>query len=91
MIETWRDSWFEEGMRVFYLVPRSLVDRELRLSVQPAPARIARVFVGREEILSPYMRDRLGRRFRPETRRRSTNSAVPGAVHGAVKATAAPR
>jgi len=59
MIETWRDSWFEEGMRVFYLVPRSLVDRELPLSIQPAPAKIARVFVGREEILSPYMRDRL--------------------------------
>ncbi|MEI9972972.1 MAG: hypothetical protein WDO73_13460 [Ignavibacteriota bacterium] len=59
MIETWRDSWFEEGIRVFYLVPRSLVDRELPLSVQPAPARIARVFVGREEILSPHLRDRL--------------------------------
>jgi len=59
MIETWRDSWFEEGMRVFYLVPHSLVDRELPLSIQPAPAKIARVFVGREEILSPYMRDRL--------------------------------
>jgi hypothetical protein len=59
MIETWRDSWFEEGMRVFYLVPRTLVDRELPLSIQPAPARIARVFVGREEVLSPYMRDRL--------------------------------
>ena len=59
MIETWRDSWFEEGMRVFYLVPRTLVDRELPLSIQPAAAKIARVFVGREEILSPYMRDRL--------------------------------
>ena len=59
MIETWRDSWFEEGMRVFYLVPRNLVDRELPLSIQPAPSKIARVFVGREEILSPYMRDRL--------------------------------
>jgi hypothetical protein len=59
MIETWRDSWFEEGMRVFYLVPRSLVDRELPLSIQPAPAKIGRVFVGREEILTPYMRDRL--------------------------------
>ena len=59
MIETWRDSWFEEGMRVFYLAPRSLADRELPLSIQPAPAKIARVFVGREEILSSYMRDRL--------------------------------
>ena len=59
MIETWHDSWFEEGMRIFYLVPQTLVDRELPLSVQPAPAKIARVFVGREEVLSPYMRDRL--------------------------------
>jgi hypothetical protein len=59
MIETWRDSWFEEGMRVFYLAPRNLVDRELPLSIQPAPAKVARVFVGREEILSPYQRDRL--------------------------------
>jgi hypothetical protein len=59
MIETWRDSWFEEGMRVFYLVPQTLVDRELPLSIQPAPAKVARVFVGREEVLSPYMRDRL--------------------------------
>jgi len=59
MIETWRDSWFEEGMRVFYLVPQTLVNRELPLAIQPAPAKIARVFVGREEILSPYMRDRL--------------------------------
>ncbi|HUB82963.1 MAG TPA: hypothetical protein VMB03_29390 [Bryobacteraceae bacterium] len=59
MIETWRDSWFEEGMRIFYLVPRSLVDRELPLRIQPAPAKIARVFVGREEILSPYLRERL--------------------------------
>jgi hypothetical protein len=59
MIETWRDSWFEEGMRIFYLVPRTLVDRELPLTIQPAPTKIARVFIGREEILSPYMRDRL--------------------------------
>jgi len=59
MIETWRDSWFEEGMRVFYLVPRTLVDRELPLKIEPAPAKIARVFVGREEILSLYRKDRL--------------------------------
>jgi hypothetical protein len=22
MVETWRDSWFEEGIRLFYIVPR---------------------------------------------------------------------
>jgi len=56
MIETWRDSWFEEGLRVFYIVPRATVDSLLPLAIQPAPAGIARVFVGRIEILSPAMR-----------------------------------
>ena len=59
MVATWSDSWFEEGMRVFYLVPRSLVDRELPLTIKPAAADIRRVFVGRVEVLSPYRRDKL--------------------------------
>lgn len=59
MVATWSDSWFEEGMRVFYLVPRQTVDRELPLSITPAPKAIERVFVGRVELLSPYLRDRL--------------------------------
>jgi hypothetical protein len=36
-----------------------MVDRELPLTVQPAPAATQRVFVGRVELLSPTMRDRL--------------------------------
>ena len=59
MIETWRDSWFEEGMRVFYLMPRRNVDAVLPLAVNPAPAATERVFVGRVEILSPYVRQSL--------------------------------
>jgi hypothetical protein len=59
MIETWRDSWFEEGMRVFYLAPRRMVDRELPLAIEPAPAKTARVFVGRVELLAPFLRTRL--------------------------------
>ncbi|HTP30941.1 MAG TPA: hypothetical protein VMJ75_02135 [Candidatus Acidoferrales bacterium] len=55
MIETWRDSWFEEGMRVIYIVPRAIVDAVLPLAVTPAPAETARVFVGRVEVLSPAM------------------------------------
>jgi len=54
MIETWRDSWLEEGMRVFYIVPRSMVDRALPLAIKPAPAAVERVFVGRVEVLSPH-------------------------------------
>jgi hypothetical protein len=53
MIETWRDSWFEHGVRLFYIVPRALVDSILPLEIQPVPARIARVFVGRMEIITP--------------------------------------
>ena len=57
MVETWRDSWFEEGMRLFYIVPRNMVDAVLPLDIKPAPAFVARVFVGRIELLSPAMRE----------------------------------
>jgi len=56
MVETWRDSWFEEGMRVFYVVPRPQTDALLPLRVTPAPESVARVFVGRVEVLSPWTR-----------------------------------
>ena len=59
MLETWRDSWFEEGTRVLYLMPRESVDSLLPLSVTPAPAETVRVFVGRVEILSPATRQTL--------------------------------
>src|SRR6202023_3251018 len=36
MIETWRDTWFEEGMRIFYLVPQTTVDLDLPLKIKPA-------------------------------------------------------
>lgn len=54
MIETWRDSWFEPGTRVFYVMPRAQVDAVLPLKIDPAPANVARVFVGRVEVLSPW-------------------------------------
>ena len=53
MVETWRDSWFEEGTRVFYLVPPASVDEILPLTVSPAPAAVARAFVGRMQIITP--------------------------------------
>jgi hypothetical protein len=53
MVETWRDSWFEEGLRVLYLVPREFVDRVLPLEIEPAPRKIERVFMGRAELLPP--------------------------------------
>ena len=53
MVETWRSSWFEEGSRLFYIVPRTFVDGVLPLTIQPAPAQTARVFVGRLELITP--------------------------------------
>jgi hypothetical protein len=57
MIETWRDSWFEEGTRLFYIVPRSALETILPLDIQPSPSAIARVFVGRMEIITPAIQE----------------------------------
>jgi hypothetical protein len=58
MVATWGDSWFEEGTRIFYVLPRPLVDRALPLTVTPAPAEIVRVLVGRLEIILPEDEER---------------------------------
>ncbi|MGA8026992.1 MAG: hypothetical protein WB992_07590, partial [Bryobacteraceae bacterium] len=59
MVETWQDSWFEEGTRVFYIVPRPMVDSVLPLTISPEPAATVRVFVGRIELLSPWLEQSL--------------------------------
>jgi hypothetical protein len=53
MVETWRDSWFEEGARLIYIVPSSVVDAILPLDITPAPSSVVRVFVGRLELVTP--------------------------------------
>ena len=53
MVATWRDSWFEEGTRVFYVLPSRTVDAVLPLMITPAPAAVARAFVGRMELITP--------------------------------------
>ena len=53
MLETWKNSWFEEGSRVIYIVPRAFVDSVLPLSISPAPGHLTRVFVGRLELVTP--------------------------------------
>jgi hypothetical protein len=55
MINTWRDSWFEEGLRVFYISPTKATDAILPLSVAPQPKEVVRVLVGRAEIITPEM------------------------------------
>jgi hypothetical protein len=56
MVATWGDSWFEEGTRLFYFLPASMVDSILPLEIRPTPAHVARVFVGRMEIFTPTMK-----------------------------------
>jgi hypothetical protein len=56
MVDTWRDSWFEEGTRVFYVLREADVDAMLPLEIEPRPASVARVFVGRMEVITPATR-----------------------------------
>lgn len=55
MIKTWRSSWFEEGMRVFYILPRQTTDQILPVTIDPRPAELVRVLVGRAEVITPEM------------------------------------
>jgi hypothetical protein len=63
MVQTWRDSWFEEGSRLLYLVPREFVDSVLPLSINPASIQTTRVFVGRLELVTPATEDAVERAF----------------------------
>jgi hypothetical protein len=56
MVETWRDSWFEEGERIFYILPKASIDERLPLTITGTPASITRVFVGRLELITPEMK-----------------------------------
>ena len=54
MVATWTRSWFAtEGLRILYVVPRPLVDELLPLKIDPAPAAVNRVLLGRIECVPP--------------------------------------
>lgn len=53
MLDTWRDSWFEEGSRIIYIFPSTTVNAVLPLQIDPATSQITRVFVGRIELITP--------------------------------------
>lgn len=55
MIKTWRSSWFEEGLRVFYILPRKETDAVLPVTIEPQPTELVRVLVGRAEVITPEM------------------------------------
>ncbi len=61
MVKTWQSSWFgEEGTRLFYVLPQTLTDEILPLTVSPPPDEVVRVLVGRMEVLTPEQADRIG-------------------------------
>ena len=53
MLATWGDTWMEDGLRVFFVVPRETTDALLPLRVEPAPDAVERVLLGRIEIVRP--------------------------------------
>lgn len=55
MLNTWRDLWFEEGLRVFYLMPGKTTEAILPIVIEPEPAGLVRVLVGRTELITPEM------------------------------------
>jgi len=52
MLRTWEDSWFEEGFRVFFVLPRTQTNAILPLEVTPRPRRLVRVLAGRIEVMT---------------------------------------
>lgn len=56
MVKTWEDSWFDEtGIRVLYVLGKNWTDEILPLTIKPQPQQIARVMIGRAEVITPQM------------------------------------
>ncbi len=53
MVATWKDQWFEDGLRVFFVMPRAATDAALPITISPQPDSLVRVLVGRVEVITP--------------------------------------
>ncbi|MEO6393810.1 MAG: hypothetical protein ABIP75_18300 [Pyrinomonadaceae bacterium] len=82
MVATWKDSWFEEGLRVFYVLPRATTDRILPLRIDVPTKEIVRVLVGRAEVITPQMEGDVRRQV---TLLRSTSELVRQAARNELK------
>ena len=86
MVNTWENGYLKvPGLRLLYILPRPEVDTVLPLTITPAPEKLARVFVGRIEVMldteeqailakvlkarSAFQADSLGRFAEPKLRR----------------------
>jgi hypothetical protein len=54
MVNTWEHSYFKtQGFRFLYILPRQTVDNVIPIHITPKPDELARVMVGRVEVLTP--------------------------------------
>jgi len=54
MVNNWEHSYFATpGLRVLSITPRRLVDATIPITIEPKPTALARVMVGRLEVLTP--------------------------------------
>lgn len=54
MVNTWRASYFDtDGIRALFILPQGWTDRAIPLRMEPRPAKLVRVMVGRLEMLHP--------------------------------------
>lgn len=52
MVNTWKSSYFKrDGVRVLFTLPQSWTDRFIPIKINPQPAKLVRVMVGRLELL----------------------------------------
>jgi hypothetical protein len=60
MLNTWSDGYFlSPGFKIFWIVPRTLTDRILPISISPRPDKLERVLVAKSEILTPDFEEQL--------------------------------
>jgi len=53
MLNTWQESYFQhDGLKVFWIAPRSFTDNVLPIDINPVPDQLQRVVVGRSEVLN---------------------------------------
>jgi hypothetical protein len=58
MVNTWKRQWFKTpGVRVLYLMPQSWTDKQIPLTVEPAPDAMVRLMMIRVEVLTHALED----------------------------------
>jgi hypothetical protein len=58
MVNTWRRQWFRTpGVRVLYLANESWTNKQIPLSIVPAPDKMVRVMMIRVEVITPALED----------------------------------